>query len=148
YVNGALVATTARTGAIAVSTNQLQIGGDQFYGQNFQGLIDEVRVYNRALTLAEGQNDRITPIGNSAEVEVVPPTIAMTSPANGANVSANVSLSASASDNVAVAGVQFYVDGLPVGAEVPAAPYATVWDASSVTPGAHVIDAVARDFAG
>ena len=50
YVNGTQVASTAHTGTIATSTNPLQIGGDSLYGQFFAGLIDEVRVYNRALT--------------------------------------------------------------------------------------------------
>ena len=50
YVNGALVASQAKTGTIAESTNPLQIGGDSLYGQYFSGLIDEVRVYNVALT--------------------------------------------------------------------------------------------------
>ncbi len=46
YVNGTLAGTQAKTGAIATSTNPLQIGGDSLYGQFFQGLIDEVRIYN------------------------------------------------------------------------------------------------------
>ena len=50
YVNGTLVASQAKTGAITSSTNQLQIGGDSIYGQYFNGLIDEVRIYNTALT--------------------------------------------------------------------------------------------------
>src|SRR5262249_39433776 len=33
YVNGTQVASTAHTGAIATSTNPLQIGGDSIYGQ-------------------------------------------------------------------------------------------------------------------
>ena len=51
YVNGTQVATHA--GAAARSrppTNPLWIGGNSPYGEYFQGLIDEVRVYNRALT--------------------------------------------------------------------------------------------------
>jgi dihydrofolate reductase len=39
------------------STNPLQIGGDSFYGQYFHGIIDEVRVYNVALTAAKIQGD-------------------------------------------------------------------------------------------
>ena len=35
----------------------LQIGGDSIYGQYFQGMIDEVRVYNVALTQAQIQAD-------------------------------------------------------------------------------------------
>ena len=37
YVNGTQVASTAHTGAIATSTNPLQIGGDSIYGQYFAG---------------------------------------------------------------------------------------------------------------
>ncbi len=63
YVNGAQVSSTARTGTIATSTNALTIGGDTIFNQRFSGLIDEVRVYNRALAVAEIQTDMNTPIG-------------------------------------------------------------------------------------
>ena len=62
YVNGTLVATTAHTGSITTSTNQLQIGGDSIYGQYFAGMIDEVRIYNTALTATQSQTDMTTPI--------------------------------------------------------------------------------------
>src|SRR5437879_12419831 len=63
YVNGVQVASRAQTGTIATSTNPLQIGGDSLYGQYFQGAIDEVRVYNVALTGAQIQTDMNTPVG-------------------------------------------------------------------------------------
>jgi chitodextrinase len=62
YVNGTQVATGAATGAIQTTTNPLWIGGNSPYGEYFQGLIDEVRVYNRALTQADIQTDMNTPI--------------------------------------------------------------------------------------
>ena len=62
YVNGTQVASTAHTGAISTSTNPLQIGGDSIYGQYFAGLIDNVRVYNLALTAAQIQTDQATAI--------------------------------------------------------------------------------------
>ena len=62
YVNGTQVASTAHTGTIATSTNPLQIGGDSIYGQYFAGLIDDVRVYNVALTAAQIQTDQATPV--------------------------------------------------------------------------------------
>src|SRR4029077_12207922 len=62
YVNGVQVASLAKTGAIATSTNPLQIGGDSLYGQYFAGRIDEVRIYNRALSAAEIQNDMNNPL--------------------------------------------------------------------------------------
>ena len=57
YVNGVQVSSVAMTGPIKTSLNPLQIGGDTVNGQNFKGLIDEVRVYNRSLTQAEIQSD-------------------------------------------------------------------------------------------
>jgi hypothetical protein len=62
YVNGTQVATRAAGGVIQSSTNPLWIGGNQPYGEHFQGLIDEVRVYNRALTGVDIQNDMNTPL--------------------------------------------------------------------------------------
>jgi hypothetical protein len=62
YVNGVEVSSRAQTGAIATSTNPLQIGGDSFYGQYFTGLIDEVRIYNQALSVDEIQSDMNTPV--------------------------------------------------------------------------------------
>ena len=62
YVNGTQVSSLAHTGNIATSTNPLQIGGDSIYGQYFKGTIDEVRVYNGALTAAQITSDMNTPI--------------------------------------------------------------------------------------
>ena len=62
YVNGVLVASQARTAPIAASTNQLTIGGDRTYGQYFTGKIDEIRVYNRALTQSQILNDMSSPL--------------------------------------------------------------------------------------
>jgi hypothetical protein len=64
YENGAEVASRSQTGSIMTSTNPLQIGGDILYGQFFQGIIDEVRVYTIALSPAQIQWDMNTPIGN------------------------------------------------------------------------------------
>ena len=50
YVNGALAASQPVSGAIQSSSNPLWIGGNSPYGEYFNGLIDDVRVYNRALT--------------------------------------------------------------------------------------------------
>ena len=63
FVNGVQVASKARIGSILTSTQPLQIGGDSIYGQFFAGRIDEVRVYNTALSAAAVQTDMNTPIG-------------------------------------------------------------------------------------
>jgi hypothetical protein len=61
-VNGVQVTSRAQTGAIPISTNPLQIGGDTIYGQYFPGRVDEVRIYNRALSATDIQRDMNTPI--------------------------------------------------------------------------------------
>ena len=45
-----------------MSTGALRIGGNSIWGEWFTGLIDEVRLYNRALTVAELQADMAAPI--------------------------------------------------------------------------------------
>ena len=62
YLNGVQVISRAQTGPIPTSTNPLQIGGDSLYGQYFQGMIDEVRVYSRALTATQIQSDMNRPV--------------------------------------------------------------------------------------
>jgi len=62
YVNGVQVASKAQTGTLATSSNPLTIGGDPIWGQHFAGRIDEVRVYNSALSAAQIQADMNTAI--------------------------------------------------------------------------------------
>jgi hypothetical protein len=57
YVNGALVRTRAVTGSLPNTANPFRIGGNGVWGEYFNGVIDEVRVYNRALTQTEIQSD-------------------------------------------------------------------------------------------
>jgi Concanavalin A-like lectin/glucanases superfamily len=57
YVNGTQVSSRAMSGAIALSSGALRIGGNAVWGEYFDGLIDEVRIYNRALTAGEIQLD-------------------------------------------------------------------------------------------
>ena len=63
YVNGNSVRSVATSGALLTSTGVLRIGGNSVWGEFFQGRIDEVRIYNRALTRAEIQADMKAPIG-------------------------------------------------------------------------------------
>lgn len=62
YVNGTLTATRAQTGNITVSAQKLAIGGNTPWGEFFAGLIDDVRIYNRALSAAEITTDMNTPV--------------------------------------------------------------------------------------
>jgi hypothetical protein len=76
------------------------------------------------------------------------PSISITAPAPSATVSGTLNVTASASDNVGVASVQFQVDGANAGAPETAAPYGFAWDTTKVANGAHQLDAIAKDAAG
>jgi hypothetical protein len=81
--------------------------------------------------------------------DLTAPTVSVGAPADGAAVSGSaVTVTASASDNVGVVGVQFLLDGAALGAEVTAAPYTMAWNTLPVSNGAHTLSARARDAAG
>ncbi len=80
--------------------------------------------------------------------DVVPPVVSIVSPTSGATLSGVVTVSANASDAVGVAGVQFKVDGVNLGAEDVGAPYDTPLNTTLITNGAHTVTAVARDLGG
>jgi PKD repeat protein len=62
YINATEVSSIVIGAGIDMSAYPLQIGGDALYGQYFHGVIDEVRVYSRALSQTEIQQDMTTPI--------------------------------------------------------------------------------------
>ncbi|HEY0167154.1 MAG TPA: fibrinogen-like YCDxxxxGGGW domain-containing protein [Jatrophihabitans sp.] len=86
----------------------------------------------------------------SAKLSVLPPdttapTAAITSPADGASVYGPTTVTATASDDTGVAGVDLLVDGTVV-ASSTTAPYSFTWSATAV--GSHTLQARARDAAG
>jgi hypothetical protein len=80
--------------------------------------------------------------------DTTPPSVSITAPAGASTVSGTVAVSASASDNVAVAGVQFKLDGANLGAEDTSSPYSASWTTTGASNGPHSLTAVARDAAG
>jgi Concanavalin A-like lectin/glucanases superfamily/Chitobiase/beta-hexosaminidase C-terminal domain/Family of unknown function (DUF6298)/Putative collagen-binding domain of a collagenase len=120
YVNGVQVAARSQSGVVATSTGALRIGGNSVWGEYFIGWIDEVRIYNRSLSLAEIQQDMITAIGSGGTPSSPPPTfnfsvsnsgnVAVT---QGQSVSNTVTASISSGSSQAVS---FSNSGLPSGA--------------------------------
>lgn len=86
--------------------------------------------------------------GSSPPTDTTPPTITLTGPANGATVSGTVTVSATASDNVGVTGVQFKVGSTNIGAEDVTGPYAVAWNTTTLPNGVHTLTALAKDAAG
>jgi streptogramin lyase len=75
--------------------------------------------------------------------------VTMTSPTAGSTVHNTVAVSASVSPSgVLVQGVQFQLDGAPLGAEDTTAPYSVPWDTITSSNGPHTLRAIARDSLG
>jgi len=76
------------------------------------------------------------------------PNVAITSPADGSTVSGTVTVRATATDNVGVVKVEFYIDGQKVG-EDTSSPYEYSWNTDNLQyNSAHTIQAKAYDNAG
>ena len=237
YQNGVQVGSETRTGTRSVSSGPLRIGGTLIYPEYFKGDIDEVRVYNRALTAGEvaadmnnavaGTPDMMPPSAptnfaatgtgptsvatswtastddrgvdhyalfrNGTQIDTTTstsftfpgltcstsytlgveavdaadnssarttlnastqacdttqPNVTLTAPTAGAQLSGTVSVTATATDNDAVAGVQFLLDGQPLGDEDTTAPYSVPWNTRSTANGNHTLAARARDRSG
>jgi hypothetical protein len=88
-------------------------------------------------------------VNNGGNGDTTPPTVSITAPlpAEG-TLSGSVTVSANASDNVGVVGVQFKLDGANLGAEDTTAPYSVAWNTAQTSNGSHTLTAVARDAAG
>src|SRR5882672_1739067 len=76
------------------------------------------------------------------------PTVAITAPATGSTVSGTITVTANATDNVGVVGVQYKANGGNMGLEVTTAPYRYAADTTTVVNGSYSLTAVARDAAG
>jgi glucose/arabinose dehydrogenase len=121
----------------------LQITGRNIstFGEDNLGRLYAADITNG--TIYKVQADSTAPSDNTA------PTVSLTAPAAGSIVSGtSVAISANASDNTGVAGVQFKLDGTSVGAEDIAAPYSASWNTITTINGTHSLTAVARDAAG
>ena len=77
-------------------------------------------------------------------VDTTPPSVSLTAPADAATVNGSVTISADASDNVAVTQVEFLVNGNVVGSDT-SNPYSISWDSTSLANGPATITARASD---
>ncbi|MBI2787057.1 MAG: DUF4082 domain-containing protein [Elusimicrobia bacterium] len=80
--------------------------------------------------------------------DLTPPTVAISSPAGGATIAGSVAVAAAAFDGVAVATVQFRLDGEDLGPPDAVAPYGLDWNTALSSDGLHSLGAVAWDTAG
>ena len=150
YLNGALDRTTPLTCAVKNTTSQpIRIGANGGNGEVMNGSVDDVRIYNRALSAVEIAADMVTPVGSPPPpADSSAPVVAISAPQAGTTVNKTITVAATATDDTAVVGVQFRLNGANLGTEDATPPYATTWSTATVANGTHVIAAVARDAAG
>ena len=152
YVNGSLTATTSVSGAMAASTGVLRLGGNSVWGEWFAGLIDEVRVYNRALSVSEVQQDMATAVsGSPPPPDTSPPTAPSGLTASTAIGSVTLSWPAS-SDNVGVARYNLHrsqtAGFTPAAGNRVAQPTGTGYTDSGLAAGTYYYRVTAEDAAG
>lgn len=139
------------------STNNQEPNYIKISNYRKKGMFDVGTVYYGPLIVANTQaavdSAYATDEGTSAPpppaADTTPPAVSVTAPASGSTVSGtSVNISATASDNVGVAGVQFKLDGNNLGSEDVTSPYNATWDTTKSSNGPHTLTAVARDTAG
>jgi hypothetical protein len=86
--------------------------------------------------------------GSFTCVDPASPMVSISAPLAGAMVSGITTVSASVSNNVNIAGVQFKLNDANLGAEVTTAPYSTLWDTTPFVGGSYSLSAVVRDVSG
>lgn len=156
--NTVSIAADATDNVAVVGVQMLLDGaplGDEIARAPFVFEWDTTAVADGSHTLSARARDAA---GNSAQapevvVEVInhdaeAPTVSLTSLESGAVVGGSILLEASADDNLAVASVQFYVNGEPFGGEITAPPYIRSWNTFSVENGPFDLGALAKDAAG
>lgn len=89
--------------------------------------------------------------GEGEPVDTAPTNVAVTSPAGGATVGDILTLTATATDDQGIAGVDFLVDGTRIGTGAAGAAEGTwslQWDSRSVSDAPHALTATATDTLG
>jgi hypothetical protein len=136
YVNGTLQATdTASPYTFSWNTTAVANGSYSL----------TAKAYDAAGNV--GQSAAVTVTVSNPVVNSTPPVVSVTSPANASSVGGTTSVTASASDNVGVSRVDFYLNGA-LTASVNTSPYGYGWDTTTVANGTYTLSAKAYDAAG
>jgi hypothetical protein len=156
-LSGTLSISASATDNVAVASVQLQLDGANLgapltgSGPTYTYLWNTTSVTTGTHTIAAIAADTA---GNTASssvsiiVDHIPPTVSVTAPAAGATVTGTVTVTGAASDNVAVASVQFQLDGVSLGNPIAApGPYSLPWNTAAVSNGSHTLTAIATDTA-
>jgi hypothetical protein len=130
-------------------TNNVDYSLDAYTQTSFTGTVIPGQPYKwwvYASNAASGAGPSTS--GNFTCGNSTAPIISVNAPAAGATVAGVTTISATTFGNVAIAGVQFKVNGVNLGPELTIAPYNISWDTTSLPNGSCSLSAVARDATG
>lgn len=160
-VSGSLTVTAVATDNVGVVGVQFLVDdiatGSEDLTDPYFTIVDTTALSNGSHTLKARARDAAGIIAVSAAVtitvnnttpDVTAPVVSIAAPLANAVLTGNVPFTANATDNVRVAGVQFYVNGIATGAEDLTTPYSITLTTTSVTNGTYMLTARARDAAG
>ena len=158
-VSGTVTVSASATDNVAVRKVEILVNGVVKYSATaapYSFSWDTTAATNGVYTVISKAYDAAGNVGQSSSISVtvnnpVPdkaaPSVSVTAPANNATVSGTVSVSASATDNVAVSKVEILVNGV-VTYTATAAPYSFSWDTTATTNGVYTLSSKAYDAAG
>ena len=160
------VNNSAAAGTVSVSasaSDNVGVTKVEFYLNGVLQVSDSAAPYNFSWNTAAVANgvyilsakayDAAGNVGQSANVSVTvfndttAPVVSISSPVNNSTAAGTVSVSASASDNVGVTKVEFYLNGV-LQVSDNAAPYNFNWNTAAVANGVYTLSAKAYDAAG
>jgi hypothetical protein len=160
-ISGNVTLTANASDNIGVNSVQFKVDGNNVNSavttSPYTTAWDSVAIANGTHTITavatDTSNNTTTSSSVSVTVNNIPdttaPTVSLTAPTAGSIVSgSSVTVSANASDNVGVAGVQFKLEGANLSSEDTTSPYSIAWDTLTASNGTHTITATARDRAG
>lgn len=120
----------------------------RFHSVQAPGLQPNTKYYYQARARTPEGATAKSPVLSFTTLQVAdttPPTITIVSPASGQTIGGTIGLVCNAYDNVAIAGVQWELDGNALGIEAVNPPYSYYWNSQETYNGAHSIRAIARD---
>ena len=134
YVNGSQVSSQQQAGGIDVTNGVLRIGGNSYWGEFFKGRIDEIRIYNRALSATEIKSDMNTAIKFSSPPKLLLGEQALGSASDSLAQGTAAAFQTTASVTGQITGLPVYVDASSASTKLIAGLYAD----SNGRPGARL----------
>jgi|GEM_PF-3501583 len=156
FVKGTVDLTASPQDNVAVAGVQFKADGNtlgaEITSAPYTISLDTKTLSDGPHTISAIARDTSGNISATASIQIIvdntPPQISITNPHSGASISGSVIISATATDNISLAGVQFAVDGNNLGSEITTIPFSAQFNSSSFSSGQHIISATARDAAG